>query len=131
VISFFFDEKCNLKSVEEKTGEEITTKIEIRNNERGKPSFLIDETRKQALAFTYWKGKPESITLRDTGTLLVKYKPDGEFGEVEVFPHGKGKERFKDQEEKQYQPVILSEVRAAIEFLRNNYLRPAGLEIGL
>ncbi|TVQ79737.1 MAG: RHS repeat protein [Bradymonadales bacterium] len=130
-IEFRFDPRCNLTRVVEKEGDKVTREIELRNNDKGRPSFMIDNTRNQALAFEYWKGKPSSISLRDVGTLRVAYLPNGEFGQVTVEPHGKAVKRFEGQEAHQYQPIILSEVRAAIEYYRNNYLRPAGLEIGI
>lgn len=128
------DEADHEKTEEDKepqTKESIVGWIEVKYNERGKTTFIHDRHNEQDIAFTYWdKGKPESITLRDTGTLLVEYDAFGEITEVNTFPHGQGEERFADTPENQYQNTILQEIRASLDEMLA-YLRPAGLHIGI
>ncbi len=131
ITEFNFDNRCNLKSAIETQNKKTTVSISLQYNSNGKITFITDELSKDQVAFTYWKyGKPESITLKDVGTLLVKYSDVGEILSVETFPHGKGKERFKDMEKSKYQSTILTEVRGTLDRMLS-HLRPAGLNIGL
>lgn len=126
-----FDDKCNVVEAVQTEGTNRIGWIEVKHNAQGRAAFLIDKQNNQQIAFTFWQfGKPESITLRDVGTLLVKYKVDGEMEEVKTRPHGKSEARFKGQDPAAYQPVILREVRTALDIMLG-LLRPAGLTIGL
>lgn len=130
-MKFKFDDKCNLKEAEETSNGKQNVFISLEYLKNGKLSFLRDKVEKKEIAFTYWTfGKPESITLRDTGTLLVKYSQTGEIEKVDTLPHGKAEARFKGKQKSEYQGVILTEVRSALDSMLN-YLRPAGLNIGL
>lgn len=131
VTTYKFDPHCNVIEAIETQNQKRTGWVTVEYTGQGKTKFLRDRKNKKEIAFTYWQyGKPESITLRDIGTLLVKYEPNGEIQSVETFPHGKGKERFKNQEKAQYQSIILQEVRTALDSILS-YLRPAGLNIGI
>jgi len=130
-MRFKFDQKCNLKEAEEIADGKQRVYISLDYLKNGKLAFLRDKVGKKEIAFTYWiYGKPESITLRDTGTLLVKYSNVGDIEKVDTFPHGASAARFKGQAKAEYQSVILAEVRAALDSMLS-YLRPAGLNIGL
>jgi YD repeat-containing protein len=126
-----FDGRCNvIEAVQTQSGNRIGW-IEVKHNAQGRAAFLLDKQNNSQIAFTFWQyGKPESITLRDVGTLLVKYKPDGEMEEVKTRPHGKGEARFKAQDSAANQAVILREVRSTLDVMLG-LLRPAGLTIGL
>jgi hypothetical protein len=129
-LDFKFDSQCNVIEATETSDQKRIAHISVEYTPQGKTKFLRDRQSNKDIAFTYWKfGKPESITLRDVGTLLVKYRADGELESVETFPHGAGKARFKEQESNQYQGIILREVRMALDEILQ-YLRPAGLNIG-
>ncbi len=131
MLTFKFDEHCNLREAEETANGKQKTWIALEYLKNGKLSFLKNKTTKQEIAFTYWTyGKPESITLKDVGTLRVTYQPAGEIDKVDTFPHGEGQKRFKDMEKAKYQSAILAEVRMTLDEMLN-YLRPAGLNIGL
>lgn len=127
-----FDARCNLQEAEEYQGTVRKIHITAEFQKNGKLAFLRDKTQGRELAFTYWQyGKPDSITLKDVGTLKVKYSPAGEIqNPVETFPHGKGAARFKGMSKEQMQASILAEVRAGLDEMLN-FLRPAGLNIGL
>lgn len=127
-----YDKKCNLVSANEKLGDKkITASVELKYTDNGKPKFMFEKIGNVGIAFTYWKfGKPESITLKDVGTLLVKYDPYGTIVKVDTFPHGKGKERFKTLKEKESQGIILREVRKALDGIIG-LLRPAGVNLGI
>lgn len=131
-IDYEFDKNCNVVKALEKTGEKLTGHIEVKHDERGRASFVLDRVSNRQIAFTHWDyGKPDSITLRDVGTLRVTYKNTGEIEKVDTFPHGeKGKARFKDDPPQKFQQVILAEVRAALDQMQR-LLKPAGLTIGL
>lgn len=131
--TFVFDDRCNLKEAVELHGAEKVVWITLKYTSQGKIAFMTDEVEKKTIAFTYWQyGKPESITLKDSGTLLVKYNPTGEIADqgVTTFAHGKGVERFKGKDKTEAQSLILTEVRSSLDRMLN-YLRPAGLNIGL
>lgn len=131
VTTYQFDQRCNVIEATEVTDNKKTGKVKVSYTSHGKTKFLRDLINKIEIAFTYWKyGKPESITLRDVGTLLVKYKPAGGIRKVDTFPHGKGKERFKNQDKEAVQRKILQQVRGSLDSVLK-YLRPAGLRIGL
>ena len=130
-----FDGICNLLEAEETYMIGTTSKrsvwIGLSYNKQGKISFLRDKINTKEVAFTYWQyGKPESITLKDACTLLVKYSPTGEIEKVDTFPHGKGNQRFKNMKKPEYQGICISEVRTALDSMLK-YLRPAGLNVGL
>lgn len=129
-LNFTFDSRCNVIEAIETSGKTKTAHVSAEYTPQGKTKFLRDLKNNLDIALTYWEfGKPESITLRNVGTLLVKYRKNGEIEGVETFPHGKGKERFKDQDPTKYQAVILREVRSALDNILQ-YLRPAGLSMG-
>lgn len=129
--SFGYDDRCNPMSAEENQDGKKTVKIGIKWNPQGKISFLTDEINKKEVAFTYWKmGKAESITLKDVGTLLVKYSPSGDILKVDTFAHGSGKERFKTFSQDQAAGLILNDVKSALDSMLG-YLRPIGVSIGL
>ncbi len=131
MTTFQFDGSCNLLNAEEKQLNKVTVSISVAWNKQGKIAFLRDKINQQEIAFTYWKyGKPESITLKDVGTLLVKYKIFGDIEKVETFPHGKGKERFAKIDKSGANALILSEVKMALDDMLG-FLRPSGLNIGL
>lgn len=128
---FKFDPKCNLLSADEKQNGKATVSIGITWNSQGKISFLRDLLGKREIAFTYWKyGKPESITLRDVGTLFVKYTVFGDIEKVDTFPHGMGKKRFEGVDKSASNALILNEVKTALDDILG-FLRPSGLNIGL
>jgi YD repeat-containing protein len=131
VMTFQFDDRCNLREVKETRGEAVSALLKLEFFPTGKISFLREQVSKREIAFTYWEfGKPNSITLRDRGTLLVKYQPDGTISSVETIPHGKAKKEFEGKDKTAAQGQILGDVRTALnEFFQ--YLRPAGLNIGL
>lgn len=129
--AYRFDNKCNVVEATETQGGKKTGWVNVIHTPQGKPKFLIDKINNQQIAFTYWQyGKPESITLRDVGTLLVKYKFTGEIDEVKTRPHGKGEQTYKGQDPSVYQGSILREVRSVLDGMLG-LLRPAGLNIGL
>ncbi|PIR23289.1 MAG: hypothetical protein COV44_03670 [Deltaproteobacteria bacterium CG11_big_fil_rev_8_21_14_0_20_45_16] len=129
--NYKFDAKCNVIEAKEMVGEKLTGHITVEYTDQGKTKFMRDLIGKQDLALTYWQyGKPESITLKDSGTLLVSYRPTGEIDGVKTFPNGKGKERLKEYDDSTMQRAILKEVRSALDQVLS-YLRPAGLNIGL
>lgn len=130
-MNFIFDDKCNLKESTEVAGSTKKASVALKYTPQGKIAFMIDQVDNKEIAFTYWRyGKPESITLKDVGTLLVKYTDAGDIEKVDTFPHGKGAARFKDMSPTARQTEILGEVRQALDKMLN-YLRPAGLNIGL
>jgi len=129
--NYKFDTNCNVTEAKEMVGDKLTGHIKVEYTEQGKTKFMRDLIGKQDLALTYWQyGKPESITLKDSGTLLVSYHPMGEIDTVKTFPNGKAKERLKEYDESTMQRAILKEVREALDQVLS-YLRPAGLNIGL
>ncbi|MGA0164601.1 MAG: hypothetical protein ACO3LE_10230, partial [Bdellovibrionota bacterium] len=129
-LNFTFDSRCNVIEAIENSGKTKTAHVSAEYTPQGKTKFLRDLKNNLEIALTYWEfGKPESITLRNVGTLLVKYQKNGEIEGVDTFPHGAGKERFKDQDPTKYQAVILREVRSALDNILQ-YLRPAGLSMG-
>ena len=129
-LDFKFDSRCNVIEAIENSGKTKTAHVSAEYSPQGKTKFLRDIKNNLDIALTYWEfGKPESITLKNVGTLLVKYRKDGEIESVETFPHGAGKERFKYQDPTLYQGVILREVRLALDNILQ-YLRPAGLSMG-
>lgn len=128
---FKFDPKCNVVDATETTGETPTGHVQVVYQQNGKTQFLKDLLNKKELAFTYWQyGKPESITLKDSGTLLVKYEPNGEIKNVDTFPHGEGKKRFASMDASATKRIILKEVQGSLNEMLA-LLRPAGLKIGL
>ncbi len=128
---FKYDSKCNLISAKETQGGKTVVSISVKWNPQGKISFLSDNIAKKEVAFTFWKfGKAESITLKDVGTLLVKYLPAGDIEKVDTFPHGAGKKRFQSIEPSAANGIILQEVRAALDSMIG-YLKPSGVNIGL
>lgn len=130
-MTFTFDDRCNLKESIEMSGKEKRNWVTLKYTSQGKISFMTDQINNKEIAFTYWKyGKPESITLKDTGTLLVKYSEGGDIQKVDTFPNGKGTEQMKAMSATEKQTAILGEVRSVLDRLLN-YLRPAGLNIGL
>lgn len=130
-MNFKFDDKCNLREAEELSGDKRQTWITLEYLKNGKLSFLRDRIGQKEIAFTYWPyGKPDSITLKNVGTLKVQYSPTGEIQKVDTFPHGTGADRYKGKKKEDYQPTILAEVRSTLDNMMN-YLRPAGLNIGL
>jgi hypothetical protein len=130
-MTFIFDERCNLKESTEMAGSEKRASIALKYTPQGKIAFMTDQVDNKEIAFTYWKyGKPESITLKDAGTLLVKYTDFGDIERVDTIPHGKASERLKALSNSERQSTILNEVRSALDKMLN-YLRPAGLNIGL
>lgn len=137
VTSYTFDKACNVTSAQELTGSKKTGRIEVKYNENGKTQFLTDTVNDHQIAFTYWKyGKPESITLKDVGTLLVSYKPEGSIEKVDTFPHGKAKEaseketKDKGTNQTYTREIILRDVKKALDSIMA-YLKPAGLNIGI
>ncbi len=128
---FAFDTKCNLLDAKEIIGAKETKSINIRYNAQGKIAFLTNKLMNKEVAFTYWKyGKPDSITLKDVGSLIVTYSALGDIEKVDTYPHGAGKKRFEKTPKNTYQSIILSEVRGALDEMLN-YLKPAGVNIGL
>ncbi len=131
--AFKFDDKCNVIEAVETQNKQKTGWVTVLHTPQGKPKFLIDKQNNQQIAFTYWQyGKPESITLKDVGTLLVTYKSNGEIEDngVKTKPHGKGEQAFKGQDPATYQAAILRQVRGTLDTILA-LLRPAGLNIGL
>lgn len=129
--SFTYDSTCNLKRALEVQDKKTVVDISISWNPKGKIAFMRDEVEKKEIAFTYWQfGKTDSITLKDVGTLLVKYLPAGDIEKVDIFPHGKGKERFKTIDSTTANGIILSEVKSALNTMMD-YLKPSGINIGL
>ena len=126
-----YDARCNVVRIDEKTGDRLTAQITLEYFvENGKMKFLRDSISKSEFAFTYWAyGKPESITLKDQGTLLVKYSADGDHMEKKVFPNGKAKETFKKSKPEEIETTILSAIQGNLSYLIN-FLKPAGLNIG-
>ncbi|MDB5038403.1 MAG: hypothetical protein JWQ35_1931 [Bacteriovoracaceae bacterium] len=129
--NFNYDVQCNpIKANELEKGKK-TVDISLAWNKQGKISFLTDELAKKQIAFTYWKfGKTESITLKDVGTLLVKYSPAGDIEKVDTFPNGKGKDRFKTTDTIAANGVILQEVKSTLDAIMS-HLKPSGINIGL
>jgi len=131
VEKFRYDPSCNPLRVEEVRGSEKTVSIALTWNEQGKLSSLLDEIGHREIVFTYVRfGKTESITLRDTGTLRVKYTSTGEIQKVDTFPDGKGKERFNAMETVKANGIILSEVKGALDSIMAT-LKPSGINVGL
>jgi|GEM_PF-3060396 len=131
ITTYTFDKKCNVVDAVEKKAKKITGHVSVVYTPHGKTKFLKNLLSKKGIAFTYWQyGKPESITLKDVGTILVKYLPTGDIDSVTTFPNGKGKDKFKGKDKATMQQEVLKAVRSSLDQMLA-YLRPAGLNIGL
>lgn len=130
-MSYAFDQKCNPIEAKEVSAQKPTGHITVKYDKIGRTTFMFDEIGKRQIAFTHWPyGRPESITLRDVGTLLIKYRPTGVIEKVDTFPHGEGKKKFAGLEPQVYQQTILKDVRGALDQMIR-LLKPAGLSIGI
>jgi len=129
-LNFIFDPRCNLTEAKEIAGGKPKMHLKLQYNKQGKLLFLRDQIKGDEIAFTYWEyGKPQSITLKDEGTLVVKYSPVGEMLQVETFAHGKGQKKYEGRPKAEMQAQVLTRVRESLDRMLN-YLRPAGVNIG-
>lgn len=129
-LNFTFDPRCNLVEAKELAASKPTMHLKLQYNKNGKLLFLRDQLKGDEIAFTYWEyGKPQSITLKDEGTIVVKYSPTGEMLKVETFPHGKGQKKYEGRPKSEMQAQVLTRVRESLDRMLS-YLRPAGLNIG-
>jgi len=127
---YTFDSKCNLVEARESVGGKESMHLTIKWTSQGKISFITDVLAKKEVAFTYWQyGKPLSITLRNMGTLKVKYSDLGDIEKVDTFPNGTANEKFKNTKQAEVTRLILTEVRSTLDNIFG-YLRPSGLSIG-
>lgn len=129
-LNFVFDPRCNLIDAKEMAEGKSKMHLKLEYNKNGKLLFLRDQIKGDEIAFTYWEyGKPQSITLKDEGTIMVKYSPSGEMLKVETFAHGKAQKKYEGRPKAEMQAEVLTRVRESLDRMLS-YLRPAGINIG-
>ncbi len=128
---FKFDKNCSLIHAADTANNQARLDISVEWGKQGRITFLRDKASKRDIAFTYWKyGKPDSITLRDTGALIVKYSPLGDIENVDTKAHGAGVKRYEKMDQAIANGLILNEVKAALDDLLG-FIRPTGVNVGL